>query len=155
MSQAKDASARSRGAFELLSEFLPLFHKCVLPAFQPDLKESLGLSKSQARALMIVRREGPSTATYIGACLSMTKANLTVLVDELEEAGLVRREDDPGDRRKSLVGITEKGAAAARAIEARIEEALAKRLAGLTAAESRRFEDGLASLVSVLKTLQE
>ncbi len=155
MSPDRDPATRSRRTFELVEEFLPLFHKCVLPAFQPDLKESLGLSKSQARALMMVRRKGPSTATDIGACLAMTKANLTVLVDELEEAGLVRREDDPGDRRKSLVGITDRGAAAARAIEARIEEALADRLSSLTAAESRRFEDGLASLISVLKTLQE
>ena len=45
----------------------------------------------------------------IGELLLASRANITGLVDSLEKKGLVRREEDPGDRRSKLVRITPQG----------------------------------------------
>lgn len=45
----------------------------------------------------------------------LSRSGLTRLVDNLEKAGLLRREDDPDDRRGSYAVITEAGKAAIRA----------------------------------------
>ena len=47
----------------------------------------------------------------IGERMSVTRTNITKLVDCLERDGLVRRADRPGDRRVVLAELTEKGAA--------------------------------------------
>ncbi len=48
----------------------------------------------------------PST---LGKYTGLEKSSLTRMVDDLEKKGIVYRKTDPGDRRKVLVSLTEKG----------------------------------------------
>ena len=63
--------------------------------------------------LMILAHGGKREAGYamhaIGELLLASRANITGLVDSLEKKGLVRREEDPGDRRSKRVRITPQG----------------------------------------------
>ncbi len=52
----------------------------------------------------------------IGERMSVTRTNITKLVDCLERAGLVRRADWPSDRRVVLAELTEKGEALVRRV---------------------------------------
>ena len=45
----------------------------------------------------------------ISGLLRVSNGNITVIVDRLEEDGLVRRVPKPGDRRASLVRLTDRG----------------------------------------------
>jgi DNA-binding MarR family transcriptional regulator len=69
----------------------------------------LGLSIVQARVLGALREPMPmrALADHIG----LEPANMTGIVDRLENAGLVTREPQPGDRRVKLLVLTETGRA--------------------------------------------
>lgn len=83
----------------------------------------LGLSPSQARALRVLADAGPERPlrmVRLAEELRIVPRSLTPVVDALEEAGLVRRQTDPGNRRSTLVLITPEGRAASdRARDAR------------------------------------
>ncbi|MCK2217630.1 MarR family transcriptional regulator [Actinomadura sp. ATCC 31491] len=84
--------------------------------------EPLGLSPSHARALRVLAAEPdrPLRMVRLAEELRIVPRSLTPVVDALEEAGLVRRRTDPGNRRSTLVEITAAGRAAAeRARDAR------------------------------------
>ncbi|MEL4305744.1 MarR family winged helix-turn-helix transcriptional regulator [Methanococcoides sp. LMO-2] len=48
----------------------------------------------------------PST---LARFLDLKKSSVTSLIDNLEKEGFVFRKDDPSDRRKVLISVTEKG----------------------------------------------
>ena len=83
----------------------------------------LGLNPGQARALRALAEDDrPLRMVQLADRLRIVPRSLTPVVDALEEAGLARREVDPGNRRSTLVVITDAGRAMAeRAKDARRE----------------------------------
>lgn len=74
--------------------------------------EPLGLNPGQARALRaIAEAEQPPRMVRLADELRIVPRSLTPVVDALEEAGLVRREVDPANRRSTLIVITPEGSA--------------------------------------------
>ena len=72
----------------------------------------LGLTPAQERALrLIARAEEPPRMTEVADRLGIVPRSLTTVIDALEQAGLVRREIDPRNRRAILLLLTERGAA--------------------------------------------
>ena len=72
----------------------------------------LGLTPAQERALRIVTRSAePLRMTELADRLGIVPRSLTTVVDALEQAGLVRREIDPRNRRAILLRLTDRGAA--------------------------------------------
>ena len=60
----------------------------------------LGLSMAKYGLLReLASASGPLTLTDLAGCLSCVRSNMTQLVDRLEADKLVRRVDDPSDRR--------------------------------------------------------
>ncbi len=80
------------------------------------LHESLApfnLSVAQYNLIVILHKapEHRLQMSEIGERMSVTRTNITKLVDCLEREGLVRRTDQPGDRRVVLAELTPKGQA--------------------------------------------
>jgi DNA-binding MarR family transcriptional regulator len=69
-----------------------------------------GLSPVQASALM--QLDGDMSMSEFAARLGGHASNATGVADRLAARGLVRREDDPGDRRVKRLALTEEGATA-------------------------------------------
>ena len=70
-----------------------------------------GLSEGRLHLLLCLKRgEGrPRAAGELATALDVSPRNVTGLVDHLETDGLVRRTDDPSDRRSVLVELTPLG----------------------------------------------
>jgi DNA-binding MarR family transcriptional regulator len=66
-----------------------------------------GLNRTDMRALDIVGRVGPLAPTALARLLGFTTGGVTTVLDRLERAGYIRRQPDPGDRRRQVVEITE------------------------------------------------
>jgi DNA-binding MarR family transcriptional regulator len=112
MSQAgKDnrdaASDLSREVWTLMSD-LVLDHQR-----RRQVTEAVGLSFSRTRAVRRVADE-PLSMGELAARLGIDRPNATVLVDDLEAQGLVRRRPHPTDRRAKMVEATRKGKNVAR-----------------------------------------
>lgn len=67
------------------------------------------LSKNQPMVIKIIGMEGKIMPSTIGNYTGMDRSSLTRMIDDLEKKGMVFRENDPEDRRKVLVSLTDKG----------------------------------------------
>lgn len=71
--------------------------------YQQKIAVSLGLYNHDFIAVDILRESGPITAGELSKLSGLTTGSVTALVDRLEKAGYVRRENDPNDRRKVII----------------------------------------------------
>ncbi len=67
------------------------------------------LTVPQHRLLVLVSSDGPRRVGTLADDLGVNQSNASRLVARLAAQGLVRRIEDPGDRRASLVGVTDVG----------------------------------------------
>jgi DNA-binding MarR family transcriptional regulator len=101
------------------------------------MAESLGVNRTDLRCLDLIVRGGPRTATELAARMHLTRGSMTTLIDRLEEAGYVERQDDPRHGRRKLINPTP---ALMAAISPMVERAVANgqaRLARYTDSELR------------------
>ena len=70
-----------------------------------------GMSVGALKAFMAVCRTGPLTPSALAEQLMLDRGQVSRMVRELEDAGLLRREPDPQDRRSALLSPTEEGRA--------------------------------------------
>lgn len=100
--------------------------------------------------LASLRRAGPPyrlSAGHLGRMLMITSGTVTNRLDRLETAELVRRIDDPQDRRGVLIELTTKGL---RRVDSVLEHHLRTEtdlIAALTKPEQRRLADLLRRLL--------
>ncbi|MEU5862432.1 MULTISPECIES: MarR family transcriptional regulator [unclassified Nonomuraea] len=107
----------------------------------------LGLNPGQARALRVLGdADRPLRMVQLADELRIVPRSLTPVVDALEEAGLVRREVDPANRRSTLVVITDAG----RAMAERARDARRAAGEGLFAVLSQEQRDQLRDLLAVV-----
>jgi DNA-binding MarR family transcriptional regulator len=113
-------------------------------------QESLGgLSPGQASALGSVRRLGHPTLGELAAVEQVQPPSMTRIVAALAEAGMVRREADPSDRRSARVRITPAGERALERMRTAKTAFLLRRLSELSADEQQHA----AELVTLLEHL--
>jgi DNA-binding transcriptional ArsR family regulator len=67
--------------------------------------ERIGINATDLNCLNIVALSGPLTAGDLARSTGLTTASITGVIDRLEEGGFVRRERDPGDRRRVIVTL--------------------------------------------------
>jgi DNA-binding MarR family transcriptional regulator len=78
-----------------------------------EIPNQLGISFGRARTVRRVARR-PMSMRELADALGIDPPNATVVVDDLEAMGLVRRKPHPTDRRAKLVEATRKGKELAR-----------------------------------------
>lgn len=69
----------------------------------------LDLTVTQLTALFTLVRSGPTPVGRLADRLGTRLSSTSVLVDRLVHAGLVARSSDPGDRRRVLLVVTDRG----------------------------------------------
>jgi DNA-binding MarR family transcriptional regulator len=104
---------------------------------------------SQLAALATVTRLGPLTLGELAAIERVRPPSMTRIVGALEEAGLVVREGDPGDRRVARVRVSDAGLAFTQRTRNQRDAWLAERIAMLRPSERR----DVARAVAVIERL--
>ena len=89
----------------LLQEAFRQLDQEITPALEDRASE---LTPSQARALLLVDRAG-TRLTELARRAGVTKQAMMQMVDDLQEAGFVRRTPDPADARAKAVRLTSRG----------------------------------------------
>jgi DNA-binding MarR family transcriptional regulator len=110
--------------------------------------EDVGLSSAKFSALThLVEAGGPMSLSECAKRMTCVRSNITQLMDRLEAEGLVKRVDDPNDRRGVLATVTplglERQAAGAKQL-ALVQKEFAKTLAGAD-------RDTLARVLSAMR----
>lgn len=127
-----------------------------------DIVGASNISVADYLVLGVVRRspEHRSAPTAICEVLGRTTGGMSLTLDRLENAGLIRRLPDPGDRRRVVVEATETGVDLAKRVNADLHawedslglsdterSELARAIGGLTAAIDAA-PDPLAAAIS-------
>ncbi|MFL6561815.1 MAG: MarR family transcriptional regulator [Bacillus sp. (in: firmicutes)] len=71
--------------------------------FQQKAAQSLGVVHTDFKTADILNEVGPLTAGELGKITGLSTGSVTALIDRLEQAGYVRREKDPADRRRVII----------------------------------------------------
>ncbi len=109
--------------FGELSTEMIMFHQAVA--------DVLGLHITDHKCLDLIRRFGAMPAGRLAELTGLTTGAVTGIIDRLEEAGYVRRTNDPKDRRRTIVEPTRN-----------------KRLERKIEAIFMRFHEGMRKLLS-------
>jgi DNA-binding MarR family transcriptional regulator len=105
------------------------------------------ITPAQLRALRVLRRHGQMRLSELSDYLHIAARSTTEVADALESRGLIERQPDPGDRRATLVELTEHGASVLDAIRA-------TRGAEADQAFGRLSETDRADLARILRKLR-
>src|SRR5579863_3447446 len=73
--------------------------------FNQRVADRFGLLLTDMQCLGILELLGPVTPGKLAEYTGLTTGGVTVMLDRLEKAGLVKREPNPGDRRSLLVRV--------------------------------------------------
>lgn len=106
-----------------------------------------GITDSQFQVLMLLEENGSMLMRKMSDELLVTPANVTGLMDRLEEKGMVRRTSGAGDRRATIIEITPKGKALYERVAIKKAEKLQKVLRVFTKQE-------LTTLLGLLEKFQ-
>jgi len=67
----------------------------------------------------------------LGKCAGLEPSTMTGVLDRMERDGLVRREDDPADRRAMRIRLTDEGLKIRKSVAAAMDSALGEAFAGI------------------------
>ncbi|MEM9781352.1 MAG: MarR family transcriptional regulator [Pseudomonadota bacterium] len=124
-----------------------------VPPFMRYLREGLAkvnMSPARFQILQALRDQRALSMVELAARLSVTKRNITSLVDGLERDGLASRRPHPTDRRSTLVALTAAGEDTfSRAAKVQ-QDHLEALLANLDGAQQQEMAQALSHLLAAL-----
>lgn len=102
-----------------------------------------GLTDVQVNVLMLLKHQADEgeglSQSQLSSMMLVNRANVTGLVDRLEQAKLVMRTTDPADRRSNVVRLTQRGRRLLEKVEPAYGREVARIMEVLTATEQRRL----------------
>ncbi|MFN2298812.1 MAG: MarR family winged helix-turn-helix transcriptional regulator [Anaerolineales bacterium] len=131
----------------VLHEWIGVFMRNAMRHFLLFAKDRK-LSMPQIGALFQIRRMGVCSVSDIGGELGITKAAASQLLEGLVKEDLVRRSEDPNDRRAKRIVLTDKGLRILR-------ESVRARQGWLTQLDGRLTERERSQISAALRILIE
>ena len=107
---------------------------------------AMGLPPAQASALSVLVFGGPHTLSELARIEQVRAPTMSRMIDALQRAGLVRREQDATDRRKVRIVAAPAGARRLQRGRERREALLAQLLGGLDGAQRQLLQAALEVL---------
>ena len=98
--------ARRELEFDVVDSIRRVVASAIL--FSHQVAEQLGLGPSDAQFMTLLEVHGPLTPGQLAELTGLRTGTVTGVLDRLENAGFVRRERDPHDRRKVIVSRDDK-----------------------------------------------
>jgi len=144
---------RIKETVKLQIEMIHLLHKNFSKAFHQTGNSPYNLNKNQNKAILIIGGVGEIMPTNLGKCLDLQKGSLTSMIDALEKEGLVCRRGDPGDRRKILVSLTEKGKVYREWFTEELEKNYSEVLNRLAEEDIAAYRQSLKTMLDTLRKL--
>lgn len=113
VSSSQNNPAEKSGQNFTLETFFPylvrVYYRAVSDAVSNVYTTRYGLSPSQWRTMVVLGPRQLLSASEIVERSSMDKVNVSRAVKTLSEAGLLQRDIDENDRRRTVLRLTEKG----------------------------------------------
>ncbi|MEV0901124.1 MarR family transcriptional regulator [Actinoplanes sp. NPDC049802] len=126
----------------VLSQVSAQGHRIIVEKFG-----SVGARGYHYRLLRSLVTDGPASQAALGRRTGIYLSDLVGALNELESEGYVRRSPDPADRRRNVVGLTDRGRARAEELSERAHAVQEELLAPLSGPEREQFTGLLRRLL--------
>lgn len=147
-----DTTPRTEDLARHLLEVTTRLHRWAATAVQASRSEQD--PSLRQLAVLFALRDGVTSPVLIARRLRVNRAVVTGLLDRMEQRGLVRREADPGDRRRQRIVMTPAGAAASAAITQGLVTELTAQLDLASPEDMAAAERTLALLAQTITALE-
>jgi DNA-binding MarR family transcriptional regulator len=114
-----------------------------------------GMSRSEAALLSTLLREGPRRITELAELEGLAQPTMTLLVQRLEQAGLVTRERHPGDGRVVMVELTKAGRTKVESLHREASSIISELLADVPDDHVEALADSTETLAQLITLLQD
>jgi DNA-binding MarR family transcriptional regulator len=139
---------------EITKEIKILFPK-MIKGVQGILPKNWSISMPQMSLLMAIHEAGgKASISGIAQDRKVSLPTITNMVDRLIRNGLLKRVDDPNDRRKVLAQLTPKGKKAVETMLVAIEKRWHKVLSHLLTEEQVAFLHGIKRMIEVISEIE-
>lgn len=119
--------------------------------FEDDWKNcSRMIPRAQFNHLMLVRFSMPCNLGTIMGITGLTSAGASLFVDKLVNSGILKREEDPNDRRNIVISVTEQGQQFLREIDDRLDDFISDYFAECTDEELKIVDASMRIVCSKL-----
>lgn len=123
--------------------------------FAEKLLKPFCLTMEQFHLLMKLADNSGISQRQLGETADKTPANMTRILDRMEAKGLVVRREDPGDRRSSLVFLTDKGAALVEEVFGEFNSYSARVISGIDEEDQRLAREVLLKMGDNISKMAE
>lgn len=123
-----DDSKLKNLSYELYKMMLFIHNKLFDPS---ELAKHAALPFSHIKVLFFLTKHNNASISDIAGTLSVSRSNMTPIIDKLLEEGVIDRYTDPNDRRVYRVKLTDKGYEFIKCHEEVIKSNISKKLSGL------------------------
>ncbi len=106
-----------------------------------------GARRQHFTVLTSLAEQGPASQATLGRRLWIDRSDLHAILNELERDGLVRRVRDEHDRRRNVVALTQRGTAALKRLDKRVDAAQKALLEPLSPTDRRELRRLLGQLI--------
>lgn len=120
---------------------------------QDELLKCMPLPQSHIKVVFYLKHYGSSSVSHIGRDLNISKPNMTPIIDNLFQSSLVRRCEDPKDRRKIRIELTEKGHDFLHNQHQRIIDKLSSQISTLDIEDILTLERSVSTLHNIISKL--
>ncbi|MFC4857652.1 MarR family winged helix-turn-helix transcriptional regulator [Actinophytocola glycyrrhizae] len=120
-------------------------------AFHEAVGTHLGVSAVDQRALGVIAAGGSLSAGALAKEIGLTPGAVTGMVDRLERAGLVRRAQDPADRRRVVISVAANGRGVFGEVFAGLSAAMNEVVARYTEEEQQVIADYVTRTIEILR----
>ncbi len=135
---------------------MPKLHRGLQKNIFKKVLESLeeGISRHHLEILKLLHEEGTLHVAEIADLLLISKSQMTRLIDELINLGMVERQPDTQDRRKSNILLTHKGAAIVEKVRVNTQGNIKTWLSSLTDQELSQLSISLKQIQNIIMKLK-
>jgi DNA-binding MarR family transcriptional regulator len=109
------------------------------------VSSSSGTRRQDFAVLTSLAEQGPASQATLGRRLWIDRSDLHAILNDLERDDLVRRVRDERDRRRNVVALTQRGRAALRRLDKRVDAAQDALLDPLSPSDRRELRRLLGS----------
>lgn len=134
-------------------EFLSPLHKASrqISVYLETHTKELGVSPMEGHVLSYLRSYAPTPIGELVKVFGIKQSTFTSVLDRLEQAGFVRREINPGDRRSFLIQISDDGRNLAERLNRLLETFEAEIREHVTARDMEGFRAVMAAVEEVTR----
>ena len=118
-----------------------------------QLIKGVCMPPSHVKVLFHLSHTGPLSLSHLANDIGVSKPNMTPIIDKLIQDGFVNRYEDPNDRRKLRVELTEKAINLLSSQNKKFKDLIAGKLSALSEDDLILLEDSLEKITNIIMKL--